>query len=69
MTEKYSVVFMNPPSNAPFGPLRDPFQETARVGKVALKDHERMIQDVEDLFTASSVGIGVTGNETEDLIG
>ncbi|KAE8132756.1 hypothetical protein BDV38DRAFT_274869 [Aspergillus pseudotamarii] len=68
MTEKYSVVFNSTRSNAPFGPVRDLLREMARVGNAASKDHERMIQDVEDLFTADSVGVELT-EEIEDLIG
>ncbi|PLB53913.1 hypothetical protein P170DRAFT_469393 [Aspergillus steynii IBT 23096] len=53
--------------NIPYGPVRSLLGEMARVGNAASKDHERMIHDIENLFTETPFNTGLTEG-IEDLV-
>ncbi|KGO75807.1 Pyruvate/Phosphoenolpyruvate kinase [Penicillium italicum] len=67
LMEKQPAAFAGARTNAPYSPVRSLLGEMARVGNAASKDHERMIQDIEDLFTETPSNTDLTEG-IEDLI-
>lgn len=60
LKEKQAAAFASAWTNAPYSPVRSLLGEMARVGNAASKDHEKMIQDIEDLFTEAPSNTGLT---------
>ncbi|QQK46722.1 Pyruvate/Phosphoenolpyruvate kinase [Penicillium digitatum] len=66
LMEKRATSFTSAQTNVPYTPVRNLLGEMARVGNAASKDHERMIQDIEDLFRETPSHTGLTEG-IEDL--
>lgn len=65
--EKRPTAFNPVPDIIPYGAVRSLLGEMARVGNAASKDHERMIHDIENLFTETPSNTGLTEG-IEDLV-
>ncbi|KAH8434480.1 fungal specific transcription factor domain-containing protein [Aspergillus melleus] len=67
LIEKRPTAFATGRPNIPYGPVRGLLGEMARVGNAASKDHEKMIRDIEELFTETPSNPVLT-ERIEDLV-
>ena len=65
--EKRPNAFAGARTSALYSPVRSLLGEMARLGNAASKDHEKMIHDIEDLFTDITPNTDLTEG-VEDVV-